>query len=273
MSEVAPDIPSDGLATVAVAAESGQAYLTEVAAELARDLNAPLVDLGTTAFALLLVVTPLRLELRSTGKNAPGAVFVDFQSGAVDYRRRHGGGRRQLIARAVGIGRGTETVLDATAGLGRDAFALACLGCQVTAVERAPVLAAMLADGLKRAAESTEQRVRSITERITLIHAEACEVLAQSVTSAAPDVVYLDPMYPLAPKQSALAKKEMRICRQLVGDDEDAGVVLAHARQVARRRVVVKRHVHAPPLDPAVDTRYAGKRIRYDVYLPHRSSA
>jgi 16S rRNA (guanine1516-N2)-methyltransferase len=257
---------------VAVAAESSQAGLGESAAGLARELDLPLVDRGSTAFALLLVVTPERLELRATGKNAPGPVFVDFQSGAVDYRRRRGGGRRQLIARAVGLERGTETVLDATAGLGRDAFALACLGCRVTLVERSPVLAALLADGLRRAAESTEESVRSITERITLIRAEACDVLGRADPSAVPDVVYLDPMYPVDPRRSALAGKDLRICRLVVGADEDANVLLDRARHGARRRAVVKRHVHAPPLDPAVDIRYVGKRIRYDVYLTSGSS-
>ena len=82
----------------------------------------------------------------------------------------------------------------------------------------------------------------------------------------APDVVYLDPMFPLR-KRSALAKKEMRVLRRLVGDDEDAGELLEVARRAARRRVVVKRTPEAPPLAAAPTMSYRGKLVRYDVYL------
>ena len=84
---------------------------------------------------------------------------------------------------------------------------------------------------------------------------------------AAPDVVYLDPMYP-PKKKSALVKKEMRICRMLVGEDEDAGELLEIARRVARRRVVVKRLRHAPPLKANAAAEYVGRTVRYDVYQP-----
>ena len=51
--------------------------------------------------------------------------------------------------RAVGIQPGIRpTLLDATAGLGRDAFVLAELGCTLTLIERQPLIAALLEDGL-----------------------------------------------------------------------------------------------------------------------------
>jgi 16S rRNA (guanine1516-N2)-methyltransferase len=220
----------------------------------------------------LLVAAKGRLEVRVTGRRPPGPVCVDFLGGAADYRRRRGGGRRQLIARAVGFGEGTETVLDATAGLGRDAFALACLGCAVTAVERSPVLAAMLRDGLTRARAEAAGDVQVILDRITLIHADSCEVLELLGESDKPDVVYVDPMYPVDERQSALVKKEMRICRMLIGDDEDAEALLSAGRRAARRRVVVKRQIRAPALAPDCDAQYVGRRIRYDAYYTCRST-
>ncbi|WP_445775347.1 class I SAM-dependent methyltransferase, partial [Shewanella sp.] len=64
-------------------------------------------------------------------------INVDFVSGAVAHRRKFGGGRGQSIAKAVGLKQGvTPTVVDGTAGLGRDAFVLASLGCKVIMVER-----------------------------------------------------------------------------------------------------------------------------------------
>ena len=83
------------------------------------------------------------LELRKLDEPKLGPVFVDFVEGAVAHRRKFGGGRGQSIAKAVGLKSGANpTVVDATAGLGRDAFVLASLGCRVTMLERHPVVAA-----------------------------------------------------------------------------------------------------------------------------------
>ena len=101
-----------------------------------------------------LVLTESRLELRKLDEPKLGAVYVDFVEGAVAHRRKFGGGRGQSIAKAVGLKSGAmPTVVDATAGLGRDAFVLASLGCKVTLNERSPVVGALLQDGLTRAGQ------------------------------------------------------------------------------------------------------------------------
>ena len=240
------------------------------AAALARELSLPLItgdESGHDRYDLLLTVGPDRLDLGETRRRTGGPIFVDFAAGPVGYRRRTATGRRQPLARAIGLGHGPVTVIDATAGLGRDSFLLACLGYTVVAVERSVVLGALLSDGLARARAASDETLRTIARRITLKVTDARELLAGMVAGAEPDVVYLDPMYP-PKKKTALVKKEMRICRRLVGDDEDAGELWAVARQVARRRVVVKRHRHAPPLGPQVAIKYHGKMVRYDVYQP-----
>lgn len=213
----------------------------------------------------LLAVTPQRLELRSLGRRAPGPVYVDFLHGANGRLRRLHGGKNQPLARAVGLRDSVPTVIDATAGLGRDAFHLALLGCRVVAVERSPVLAALFRDGLDRAAAELDP---ALLDRLTLIHADARRVLADGDESTRPDVVYLDPMYPPR-RHAAEAPKEMRILRRLVGHDLDAADLLTVARTVARRRVVVKRPRLAPPLGPDPDLVHRGKIARYDVYLTH----
>ena len=78
-----------------------------------------------------------------------GAVTSDFVGGAARHRREFGGGAGQPVARAIGLkGSQRPQVVDATAGLGRDAFVMASLGCRVTLVERSPVAAALVgADG------------------------------------------------------------------------------------------------------------------------------
>ena len=134
------------------------AELIERAETLARDLGLPLVNNRDQAdFAWLLTLTRQRLELRQQGREAPGPIYVDFAGGVLAHRRRFGGGRGQSVARAVGLkGRVNPRVMDATAGLGRDAFILLCLGCRVHMVERSPIIAALLRDGLERASRNPE---------------------------------------------------------------------------------------------------------------------
>lgn len=203
------------------------------------------------------------LELCKLDEPKLGAIKVDFVEGAVAHRRKFGGGRGQDIAKAVGLKHGfTPHVLDATAGLGRDAFVLASLGCQLTLMERMPVVAALLDDGIERAKLNGE--VEAIAQNMSLIHASSIENMNLAV---APDVVYLDPMYPHREK-SAAVKKEMRIFQSLVGEDRDADNLLEPALALAEYRVVVKRPSYAPPLankKPSMSINM--KKNRFDVYV------
>ncbi|MCG9697932.1 class I SAM-dependent methyltransferase [Shewanella sp. Isolate11] len=192
-------------------------------------------------------------------------ISVDFVSGAVAHRRKFGGGRGQAIAKAVGLKQGINpTVVDGTAGLGRDAFVLASLGCKVTLVERNPVVAALLEDGLRRAYLDAD--IGSwMQQRMTLVHGSSLTTLAE--LGQLVDVVYLDPMYPHREK-SALVKKEMRVFQSLVGADLDADGLLAPAMALASKRVVVKRPDYAEDLDGVKPgTRIETKKNRFDVYV------
>ena len=216
-------------------------------------------------FPVLLFLDEQGLGLQMTGKGAPGPVRAEFVTGKMGYRREHGGGAGQLVAKAVGLQktRAALHIVDATAGLGQDAFVLASLGCTVTLFERNPVIHALLADGLARAALNVD--CAAIVERMRLLEGSSIEWLARSGTGAA-DVVYLDPMFPHRDK-SALVKKEMQVFRTIVGDDEDSAQLLAAALERARYRVVVKRPRKASAIEGAEPTtRIEGKSSRYDVY-------
>lgn len=217
---------------------------------------------GDAAYALQIGVQGLQfVEL---GPHAAGPVRVDFVEGAVAHRRQFGGGAGQMIGRAVGLQPGIRpSVLDATAGLGRDAFVLAELGCAVTMIERQPLIAALLEDGLRRA--SLDPEVAPIVARMPLLMGDAIELL-RGWRDEAPQVIYLDPMFPHRDK-SALVKKEMRLFRPLAGDDDDAPALLAAALALATHRVVVKRPRKAPAVAGAKPSYvFEGKSSRYDVY-------
>ena len=154
-------------------------------------------------------------------------------------------------------------MLDATAGLGRDAFVLAELGCGVTLIERQLLIAALLEDGLLRAQADPE--VAPIVARMCLLCVNAIELMA-ALASEPPQVIYLDPMFPHRDK-SALVKKEMRLFRPLAGNDDDAPALLAAALKLATHRVVVKRPRKAPAI-AGEKPGYVleGKSSRFDIY-------
>ncbi|WXL27104.1 class I SAM-dependent methyltransferase [Ectopseudomonas mendocina] len=234
--------------------------LSAEAAEWAARLDLPMG--GDSDYAMQLGADGLQLV--DLGPQAPGPVRVDFVEGAAAHRRLYGGGSGQMIAKAVGIQPGVRPyVLDATAGLGRDAFVLASLGCSMTLIERQPLIAALLEDGLSRAAKSPE--VSAIVANMQLRKGNAIELM-QCWEGEPPQVIYLDPMFPHRDK-SALVKKEMRLFRPFVGDDMDAPALLEAALALATHRVVVKRPRKAPIIEGAKPS-YAleGKSSRYDIY-------
>ena len=232
----------------------------EAAAQWASRLG--LAQEGETEFALQLGDDGLQLV--ELGDKAPGPVRVDFVEGAAAHRRQFGGGSGQMIAKAVGVLSGIRPkVLDATAGLGRDAFVLASLGCEMTLIERQPLVAALLEDGLQRAALSLD--VAPIVARMNLLTGNAIELM-QNWQGEAPQVIYLDPMFPHRDK-SALVKKEMRLFRPFVGDDLDAPALLEAALALATHRVVVKRPRKAPAIEGSKPGYVLeGKSSRYDIY-------
>lgn len=223
-------------------------------------------DIAHADEEFFLLLTQEHLALCQSGDDAPGPVYVDFVAGAVAHRRKFGGGKGQPIAKAAGFGKGKPpTIIDATAGLGRDAFVFASLGSEVWMIERSPVVAALLEDGLQRAQADAE--TAAIVQRMHLLSGEAAPLLDNFPESQRPDVVYLDPMFP--PRQkSALVKKEMRLFQYLIGEDQDADILLPLALKVARERVVVKRPDYAPWLDGRKPTlAFETKKNRFDVYV------
>lgn len=191
-------------------------------------------------------------------------LYVDFLQGPLAHRKKYGGGKNQLIAKAIGIkSKQTLIVLDLTAGLGRDGFVLATLGCKVTLCERSPTIFALLQDGFNRAL--SEKWFQDLG--LELFYGDGLSYLSQLTEENYPDVIYIDPMFPHKAK-TALVKKEMRMLREIVGDDEDCEKLLDAALKVAKKRVVVKRAKLAPTLSSKKpDIVYKGKSSRFDVYI------
>lgn len=218
-------------------------------AQLAARLGLPLVEREAET-RLALVHGPSGLELRAPGRRLkPLRVDLD-QIGA------HGGNE---LLRATRVKNRPARLLDLTAGLATDAWRLARAGFEVIACERQPVIHALVEDALLRALEAPTPG------SFTLVHADA-RVLLGAFDLAPIDVIYLDPMFP-GEGRTALPKRELQLLRELTGDDDEGAELLALARGRARRRVVVKRPLHARALASDVDLCLKGRAVRFDVYL------
>lgn len=221
----------------------------------------------TALFELMFSANDVTLAWRQ--ERAPAPLRVDFVAGAVGHRLRTTTVRQELLARAVGLHKKHEPlrVLDATAGLGRDGVLLAALGCEVLLVERAPWMAALLEDGLRRALadEALASRIRG---RVALRVDDSRTVMREAAASGVHfDVVYLDPMFPHS-DSSALPAKAMQALQRLLDESScDADELLELALSCADRRVVVKRPRRGPSLqnrEPSYTL--TGRACRFDVY-------
>lgn len=224
-------------------------------------------------FSYVLYYAKSAVSILQFGKGAPGPVSASFIGGKTEHRLKFGGGKGQMIAKAVGLNKGvTPSVLDATAGLGRDAFVLASLGCRVRMLERSPVVAELLRGALNEVSEgryTDDGDLATIVERMSLVEADATSWLNSSQETVA-DVIYLDPMYPHRDK-SSLVKKEMRLFQALVGEDLDDKTLLEAALSKARFRVVVKRPRKGDSIQGIKPSlQLTGKSCRYDIYTIKR---
>lgn len=198
-----------------------------------------------------LSVTHDKLVLLSNGFSP---LYVDFSSKTL--QKRCDAGKKQGLVRACKPIKGTR-ILDVTAGWGRDAAILASFGADVLMVERQPIMAALLADGLTR--------LNDAALALSLQHADAKDYLQHLSPSDYPDVIYIDPMHPSRQK-SALVKKDMQVLQQLFGADEDAAALIKLAISRAKQRVVVKWPQRLAPLLPPTSM-IEGKTVRFDIYL------
>lgn len=191
-------------------------------------------------------------------------VYVDYLSR--DFQRRwKEASKNDLLAKAVGLKKGTRTICDATCGYGYDAFFLATFpDVEVFTCERHPVAAELVMNALLRVKEFGR-----FEEFPLHFHFGDARDFWRSPHCPEFDCIYLDPMYPRGKEQSAKQKKELFLYRELVGEDLDAADLFEAAWAKAKKRVVVKRPDDAESIVPGREPDFVveGKTVRYDVYL------
>ncbi len=202
------------------------------------------------ASGLVLEVSQNRLGLRDYSQRGSRTLTVHSAG------RRYPAAGKDLLSRA--LGKHCQSVIDATAGFGSDAFDFVRRGKQVCAIERVIIVVVML----EEAAEMFRPEQRDGELRV--VCGDAIDEIRVQTHA---DVIFLDPMFPDRDRHSAQPRKAQQMLRRLVGEDPDAATLLKVARRHARKRVIVKRPRYAPPLQDDPDIMYKGKSVRYDVYL------
>lgn len=240
----------------------------QVATQLADNHQLPfLANTSNIKPDFLLYYDEIGLSL-SRKNSTEKPLYIDFLAGKNRHRRLYGGGKGQQLAKAIGLHKIKHPhVIDATAGLAKDAFVLATLGCTVTLIERSIPIYLLLNDALNRVRQSDDMQVKPIISRMNLIHQNSQHYLQQLTPIEYPSVIYLDPMFPNREK-SAKVKKDMVFFQGLVGKDDDAKQLLHTAQSKANKRIVVKRSYRADYLLDKPNFQIKGKSTRYDIYLP-----
>ncbi len=242
--------PGDGASRIRARAVAEQLGLAFVA------------DWRSATVPVALVVSSMGASLQLVEPKPPGPIVIDFAAPAMEYRRK--GGQNELLGRAVGVKADRKPrVVDATAGLGRDAFVLADLGCEVTLIERSRVLAWLLAEAVAVAGISASGHVREAAARMQVVPGDSA-----THTVPAQAVIYLDPMFPER-RSSAAVKKDLTLLQALHGNTDPGEEALWDwSQSQPAARIVVKRPVKAPPLCGQKPSHaISGKAVRFDVYV------
>jgi 16S rRNA (guanine1516-N2)-methyltransferase len=168
----------------------------------------------------------------------------------------------EMLVRAA---KTTETDLkgiDATAGMGEDAFLLAAYGYDMTLYEQNPVVAVLLKDALRRAKKHPQ--LKEIAGRMKLVEGNSVEELKTRVDAV--DLIYLDPMFP-GRQKSGLINKKLQLIQKLEPPCSDEVELFEAAIQAKPSKIIVKRPLKSPFLagkNPTYELK--GKAIRYDCY-------
>ena len=203
------------------------------------------------------------LALKSAAFDSRSSVHVDFVHGAQARRVKAVSG--EALTRAMGCNKGLRpSIVDTTAGLGGDLSVLANVGCEVFAMERHPIVAALLQDALRRAQEAGA----SWCERLQFTHADSAEHLSR----VSHGVIYLDPMFPKDRKAApSLSMQVLHSLEQTTGDPER---LLEAALDSASARVVVKRPIKAEVLGGRQpSSQVKAKTVRFDLYPKRKLTA
>ncbi len=196
-------------------------------------------------------------------KNSKKPFTINFLSGDLIFRLKTTG-KKQPLLRALMLGP-NKTILDGTAGLGRDALVLAFHGAHVIAIERNPILFLMLKEAL--AFLNKDSLMKSFKGSIEFLLGDAAtyiEALPEPL-----DAIYLDPMYPHEDDKDAKSKKDISILKSISAPTENLEALIQNSLKKVKSRVVLKRPPQSEFIGRPTSSNTANL-VRFDIYIPER---
>ena len=184
----------------------------------------------------------------------------DFEN--MVHRVTNGRLQHEMLVRAAKSDKPGRKAIDATAGMGEDAFLLAAQGYEVTLFEQNPVIAVLLKDALRRAKKHPV--LKDIASRMNLVQDNSVEGMSKLLDPV--DVIYLDPMFP-ARQKSSLINKKLQLIQKLEPPCSEETDLFDAAISASPSKIIVKRPLKSEFLagrKPSYTLN--GKAIRYDCY-------
>jgi len=152
--------------------------------------------------------------------------------------------------------------IDATAGMGEDAFLIAANGYDVTLHEQNPVIALLLKDAIRRAKK--DSLLKEIAGRMHVVEGNSVDILSNRLDPV--DIIYLDPMFP-GRQKSGLINKKLQLIQKMEAPCSEEHELFDAAIKACPSKIIVKRPLKAPFLaGRKPNYTLEGKAIRYDCY-------
>lgn len=226
----------------------------DLAESIARKIDSPIVT--KEGEGLTVIVDSKGVSLSGYGLTYQGD-FNDMIRRVTDGRLQH-----EMLAKAVKTNKNNPKAIDATAGMGEDAFIIAAAGYEVTLCEQNPVIAALLKDAIRRGKKNKD--LKDIVSRMKVVDGDSVKLLAKGLGDV--DLIYLDPMFPERQK-SGLINKKLQLIQKMEPPCSSENELFEAAINAKPEKIIVKRPLKSPNLaDKKPNYVLSGKAIRYDCY-------
>ena len=227
-----------------------------MAESFARKTGAPIVDKPGEYLTI-------HFDSKGVSLSGFGLTYQGDFAETMMHRVTNGRLQHEMLVKAASSEKEGRKAIDATAGMGEDAFLLAAQGYEVTLYEQNPVVAALLKDAIRRAKKN--QILKDIAGRMKVVEADSVESMSKLLDPV--DVIYLDPMFP-ARQKSSLINKKLQLIQKLEPPCSEETDLFDAALKVGPSRIIVKRPLKSGCLagrEPSYTLK--GKAIRYDCYV------
>lgn len=227
-----------------------------MAESFARKTGAPIVDKPGEYLTI-------HFDSKGVSLSGFGLTYQGDFAETMMHRVTNGRLQHEMLVKAASSEKEGRKAIDATAGMGEDAFLLAAQGYEVTLYEQNPVVAALLKDAIRRAKKN--QILKDIAGRMKVVEADSVECMSKLLDPV--DVIYLDPMFP-ARQKSSLINKKLQLIQKLEPPCSEETDLFNAALKVCPSRIIVKRPLKSECLagrEPSYTLK--GKAIRYDCYV------